>query len=396
MSSAAPKLGSAVAAGLRTQTIPGASVRAAVAVFPFVRENPYQRLLYNELATLGFDVVPDSDFKLRQLFAARGRIRVLHFHWPQNYYSWWRRPSRLQGLLSWPKLVLFAIRLAVARRLGYAIVWTIHEVLPHERRGRGVDNVGGRLLARAAHVLIAHDRGTVRRAEAILGVRADTIDIVPHASYIGVYPSGRSREAVRAELRLSHTAFVFLCFGHVRAYKDLDLLLSAFTSLSRPDVALVIAGLPFDAASADAVRRAGEKDTRIRPLLEFVPDERVAELFDACDASVLTRGDGGTSGALVLALSMGVPVVVADLADYTELTGGDDAAWLFRNGDESSLAAALATAADNADAARTKGTSALSRAERISWPQIATRTAGLLARAIDAATPTHAEPKRAQ
>jgi glycosyltransferase involved in cell wall biosynthesis len=396
MSSAAPKLSSAVDAGLRAESAPGPGAPAPVAVFPFIGENPYQGLLYREVAAFGFDILPDKDFKLRQLVASRGRIRVLHFHWPQNYYSWWRRPARLRSLLSWPKLLLFAIRLTVARRLGYAIVWTIHEVFPHERRGRGVDKLGARLLARAAHLLITLDRGTARRAEAVLGVRADRIEVVPHASMVGFYPAGRSRDVVRAELGIAEAAFVFLCFGHVRAYKELDLLLRAFASLPRPDLALVIAGLPMDAASAEAVRGAATADARIKPLLEFVPDERVAELFNACDAAVLTRGDGGTSGALVLALSMAVPVVVADVADYTELTGGDDAAWLFSKGDASSLGAALAAAAEDADIARAKGANALKRAERISWPQIGSRTAQLLARAIEVAAPRHTEPRRAR
>ena len=52
---------------------------------------------------------------------------------------------------------------------------------------------------------------------------------------------------------------------------------------------------------------AAAADERIKPLLEFIPDERVSELFAASDAAVCPRQDGGTSGALILALSMGVP-----------------------------------------------------------------------------------------
>ena len=54
-------------------------------------------------------------------------------------------------------------------------------------------------------------------------------------------------------------------------------------------------------------------------LLEFVPEERVAELFHACDAAVLPTGEAGTSGSLILALSMGLPVVAADVPTTREL-----------------------------------------------------------------------------
>jgi glycosyltransferase involved in cell wall biosynthesis len=357
-----------------------------VAAFPFIDENPYQELLYHELEP-GIRVVRDANFKLRDLVRSRHEVQILHFHWPQNYYSWWRRPAPLRPLLSWPKLALFAIRLVVARRLGYAVVWTIHEVFPHERVGGGVDVVGGMLLARGSHLLVAHDRGTAERAAA--GLRASTakIEIVPHASYMGVYPAGRSREEVRRELAIAEGAFVFLCFGHIRAYKDIDLLLRAFSSLTRQDVALVVAGLPLDEEAADSIRDAAARDPRIRPMLDFVPEARVAELFGASDAAVVARGDGGTSGSLVLALSMGLPVVAAALPDYAELTGGDEAGWLFEPREEASLVAALDAASADAQAAQRKGVAALDHARRFGWDEAGRQTAAALDRAAQRARP---------
>jgi beta-1,4-mannosyltransferase len=391
MDSAAPRPGSVV--GFRATALSGRAPDAneAVAVFPFIHENPYQELLYGELATHGIDAVADADFKLRRLLRQRGRVSALHFHWPQNYYTWWRQPARLRMALSWFKIALFGIRLALARALGFTIIWTIHEVFPHERSPRGVDRAGGRLLARASHLLIAHDRGTAARAMAELRADPALIEVVPHASYIGVYPAGRPREAVRAELGVSSESFTFLFFGHIRAYKGVQLLLAAFAQADLPDATLVMAGLPIDASSAEAVQGAAACDRRIKPLLEFVPDERVAELFAACDAAVLPRGDGGTSGALVLALSLGVPVVAARVPDYEEITGGEDAAWLFDVGDATSLAAALEAAARDAAAARGKGAVALEHAKALSWPEVGTRTATLFGSAIASVRQDHRE-----
>jgi beta-1,4-mannosyltransferase len=362
------------------------SSSTGIAAFPLISQNPYQRLLYSELSDLGFELLPDAHFKLRWLWAHRRGVGVAHFHWPQNQYRWWRQPASLRSLLSWFKIALFAARLGAARSLGYRIVWTIHEVYPHERSGGRVDRTGLRLLARFSHVLIAHDRGTALRAETELGVSAQRIQLVPHGSYIGVYPPGRSREEVRAELGLSPEAFVFLCFGHVRAYKEIDLLLAAFQAAAIENAALVVAGLAVDRRSAEAVRLAADRDERIKHLLEFIPDENVAELFAASDVAVLPRSDGGTSGALVLALSLGIAVVAARIADYEDLTGGDVAGWLFDPGDPDALRFALEASADRA-AARTKGAAGLSRAKSLRWPQIAARTAALI-RDGDPALPT--------
>jgi glycosyltransferase involved in cell wall biosynthesis len=359
---------------------PGIHVPPAegVAVFPLIEQNPYQRLLYAHFAAQGFGIVDDVDFKLRSLWKARGRVRFLHFHWPQNYYSWWRRPEFLRSALSWLKLPLFAVRMTAARMLGYRIVWTIHEVAPHERRGRGIDRVGSTILARGAHVLIAHDRGTVRRAHEQLGVPEERIDVIRHGSYVDVYPAGRPRGEVRRALGIPENAFVFLSFGHIRAYKDVDVLLAAFSRCTLPDARLVVAGLPLDAGSERVVHETAERDPRVSALLEFVPDDAVSELFEASDVAVLARGDGGTSGALVLALSLGIPVVASANPDYVELVG--EAGWTFPAGDAEALARTLEEAACSRDQFAARSAAARDQAASLDWRVIAAETGAALRR----------------
>jgi glycosyltransferase involved in cell wall biosynthesis len=112
--------------------------------------------------------------------------------------------------------------------------------------------------------------------------------------------------------------------------------------------------------------------------LEFVPDERVAELFGASDIAVVTRGDGGTSGALVLALSMGIPIIAPDRAAYEELTGNGSAAWYFKADDPYTLVRAIENAASNTQERKAKATAALGLAHALSWDEAARQTAALL------------------
>src|SRR4051794_20198158 len=282
-----------------------------VASFPPALEaNPYQRLLYEHLAAEGVELVDDADvnegwLRMSWLLRHRSSLEVLHMHWPQGLWRVERGGPALQRALAWVKLATLAVRLPLARRLGYRLVWTVHQVKPPESRKR-LDLAGARLLARNCDVLIAHDEDTAADARALL--RRDKIAIVPHGNYRGVYPPGRPAAEVRRELGLSPSTFVFLCFGEVRAYKGLDRLLDAWRSASLPDAALVVAGRPVDAASSEAVETAARADARIKPLLGFVPDERVTELFGACDAAVIARNPG-TSGSLILSLSLGRPVI---------------------------------------------------------------------------------------
>jgi beta-1,4-mannosyltransferase len=309
----------------------------------------------------------------------RRRVGLLHFHWPQGYW----RPQLRRGVpgkaAEAAYLLLFLVRLRVARFLGFRIAWTIHQVFPHERGAGRADNVGALALARACDVLLTHDRATASAAQAALGDAAGHLSIVAHGSYIGAYPPGRSRSEVRRELGLADDQLVFLHLGDIRAYKDVQRLLSAFRATDIEDVALVVAGSPVDDQSERAIREAAAADNRVRALLGFVPDAQISELYEAADIAVLARSDGGTSGSLILALSMGRPVVAADRPVYHELLYGEIAGWLFEAESTESLSGALERAARASAAERdAKGRAALARAKGLDWVGIGRRTARLL------------------
>jgi beta-1,4-mannosyltransferase len=352
--------------------------RPGIASFPApIPQNPYQRVLYEHLAARGFSLEPSRRLRIAYLWSARRRVGFLHFHWPQPYYASPIGTGRVRVLLSWVRIALLAVRLGAARALGYTIAWTVHEVLPHELLSRRLDLAAARLIAANSHVLIAHDEATARAVRDVLGAAGERVAIIPHGSFAGVYPEGAGRQEGREQLGISDNAFVLLAFGHIRRYKDIPLLLEAFSELDENGVSLVIAGPVMDDDAANAVRERAASDRRIRAVLEFVPDDRVAELFALSDAAVITRRDGGTSGALVLALSFGVPVVVAASPDYVQLAAGGAAAWTFEPGDVDSLSQALAAAASGADY-EAKAAAAQNRRHALGWDQVAEATAAAL------------------
>ena len=355
-----------------------------IASFPAVLStNPYQRLLYTELSHHGIELAPDAPFDLGWLRRSRGSVRILHFHWPQAFWRNERGPRPLRYVLSYPKLALFALRLAAAKRMGYRVVWTVHQVYPHERVGGPLDRLGARVLARAADLLLVHDRGTADTVAAELPGQAGKVAIVPHGPYTGVYPTGRDRATVRRELGLGDDTFAFLCFGDLRTYKGVAFALEAFEAADAPRAALVVTGGIGDGAQAKAVHAAAASDPRILDRLGFVPDARVAELFSACDAALLSRNDGGTSGSLILALSLGLPVVAARRPAYEELLNDEAAGWLFEPGDRASLAATLGCAATTDQAGlAAKRAAAAAQVARFRWDEIGARTAGLMRKAL--------------
>ena len=225
-------------------------------------------------------------------------------------------------------------------------------------------------MALSCDVLIAHDPATARQAKADL--HAGRVHVVPHPTYAGAYTPGRPRPQVRAALGILPDDFVFLSFGNIRPYKGMERTLSAFSKLTG-NVRLVVAGMPLDEAAGDQVRRAAESDPRIVPLLGFVADADVAELFEAADCVVIARVDAGTSGAVVLALSLGVPVVAHH--GYADILG--KAGWLFDGEDPGQLAAAMWEAAADPQISM-RARTASSRGSEWSWDAVGAQIAELL------------------
>ena len=283
-----------------------------VAAFPpRLRGNPYCELLYRGVASHGTHVEERAELSLRWVVRNRGRVQVLHLHWPELYYR--GRGGRVTARSA----SAFLAALFAARALGYRIVWTVHNALPHEHQGLA-DRLLRAVLCRTAR-LVVHGE-SARRALPGGGRRAA---VVPHGHYIDAYPHAIDETAARRRLGLGPDEQVLLCFGQLRAYKGVPELLAAFAALRQPGVRLVIAGHPADRAVADAVTRAAARDPRIVAHLAHVDNADVQVYFEAADWVVLPYREVTTSGSALLALSFGRPVVAPRRGCLADLDRAD-------------------------------------------------------------------------
>lgn len=349
----------------------GQPARAAVAPFPArLRDNPYCELLYRHVAALGVPVAGDARLEPDWLARRRDEVGVLHLHWPEFYY---RNPD---GSVSARSLGAFMASIVTALGLGYRIVWTVHNARPHEPRH--ADRLVRALLLRAAAPVVHCEA-----ARSSLGAAAARATVIPHGSYAGWYRDDVSRDEARARLGLPANARVLLAFGQIRPYKALAPLLHAVRTLDAPDVHLVVAGRPADAATGDALERlVGElADRRLHLHLGHVPDDEVQLYFRACDLVVLPYRRILTSGAAMLALTFGRGLVVPRLGCLGELED-DGCALAFDANDDAALVATLAAALETDPTAL--GVNARRRADRLGWDGIAAAYARVYAGALAA------------
>ena len=144
-----------------------------------------------------------------------------------------------------------------------------------------------------------------------------------------------TREAARAELAVEGDEFLFGSVGRLIPKKRFDLLLHAFSGLSRARLVLIGGGrerarleaLATQLGIADRVRFVGHVDNASRLLRAF-------------DAFVLPSGAEEAFGiALLEAMLAGVPVLASDAPGPSEVLG--ETGTQFREGDEAGLRKAL-------------------------------------------------------
>jgi len=120
-----------------------------------------------------------------------------------------------------------------------------------------------------------------------------------------------SRAEARQRLGIADEQPVALCFGFVRPYKGLDVIVDAWALTTQPCL-LVIAGEWWpDAAPLRAQIAASAAHARIMVHDHYIANEHVATYFAACDVVLLPHRSGSVSGVATLAALSGRPVITS-------------------------------------------------------------------------------------
>lgn len=285
-----------------------------------VRLNPYVRLLQTALLEAGVPCSTAEELGPLHLPLLPGVANVLHLHWLELLYS---APTTGRTIR---RLAAVLAGLAGVKARGGKIVYTVHNLHPHERDALALNRVANVALSALVDALHVHDEEAKLGAARVYG-RPDRIYVVPHGSYVGAYPNDCTRQEARARLGLAEGAFVYLCLGQVRRYKGIEDLIVAFKQLStigRSEAAacncqLILAGNIHDPVYAKSLSELTLGQEGIHTWFHYVDDTELQYYMNACDVCVLPYRDITTSGAAILAFSFGKPVVAPALGGFPAL-----------------------------------------------------------------------------
>ncbi len=267
--------------------------------------NPYQHLMMQGLRRAGLEIQHGASDKFFALLktAIQHRPDYLHLDWLHQYYL------RRKEWMTWVQFPFFVAEVFIIRKiLRVRLVWTLHNIFPHDWPTHGPYQWGRQYFAAQCEWIRVFDEGTVSRASRALKVPAEKFQVVPEGSYVGYYPDQTDREAARKKLGLPKDKRIFLYLGLIKPYKGVLELVETFRECRLSNVLLVIAGRAMDPGYWQKVQAKAQHSSVI--LKEgFVPDEELQYYFHAADVAVLPFQRIENSGSAILAMGFCKPVI---------------------------------------------------------------------------------------
>jgi glycosyltransferase involved in cell wall biosynthesis len=351
---------------------------------------PYDHSLAAALARAGasvelstsrptYDAPVAEGFELREDFYRRAMARDRS----TNARRAWRLAEHLPDMLRhrhvggrgvdvvhYQWLTLEALDAALLAR-GVPCVFTSHNVL---RRGDARWREQGlRRVADAVDAVVVHTRAGAREMADRYGADPAKVHVIPHGAFD--YLTRQPHEVPLPPELAAVEGPVILCFGILRPYKGVDVLIEAFEEIEGAE--LWIVGRPWmdTAPLRAAAARAGGT---VRFVDRFVAEAELPAYFRRADVVALPYRDIDQSGVLYTALAFGKAIVASAIGGFVEVADDQEALIPVPPGDPRALRAALAElVADPAARASQESHAAEAAAGPYSWDEAARLTLAL-------------------
>lgn len=289
--------------------------------------NPYQTQLYAALRPFAAAKSGSVADALQLLDNRAQRPVLFHLHWEHQVFI-----DAQQSVED------FLDGLAAFKDAGGKIIWTLHNLSPHEKYPEQdlADLIGG--LTGLADIIHLHS------LEAVVAVRqertlpASKIRVIPHGNYRGSYPVV-PRDSARAALGIENAGMVLLLPGRIAQYKNPQGVVAAFQRIAGPDDRLIVAG-----HFANGLQLDTNGDGRILLKEGFASAEDLATFTAAADFVVLPYVRSLTSGSAILAATLGRGVLGPSCPGLRDVVSSGTTGVLYDADGEDALAVAMAEA----------------------------------------------------
>lgn len=202
----------------------------------------------------------------------------------------------------------FIIPILYSLKKRFLLVSTIHDVILHSDQNNIFLNMTTSLISKYSDLIFVH--GNKLKSElGEKGISKSKIVVVPHGDYSFFDDIGQ--ENVPEEEN------TILFFGRILEYKGLEYLIKA-----EPLIASKISNFKvIIAGNGDFSKYKNMIDNmdHFEIINEYIPDEKVSELFQRASVVVLPYIEGSQSGIVPIAYSFKKPVIVTDVGCISDV-----------------------------------------------------------------------------
>lgn len=201
-----------------------------------------------------------------------------------------------------------------AKKQGTKIVWVFHNRVPHDSKdiNRDIDNI--QFLIDIADCICILSKGS----REILKQYASNLEekkviYLPHQDFKGMY--GYIRNPVLDKIQ-KNTDMVFACYGLIRPYKNIEIVIHAFREFNKnKNCKLIIAGKPSDFEYVNKLEKL-VSDESILFIPEYIPSSMMGTYIECADVLVMPYDvkSSMNSGAMIMAFSYQRTVITADIS----------------------------------------------------------------------------------
>ncbi|GGM42602.1 glycosyltransferase [Microbacterium saperdae] len=262
----------------------------------------------NHFVNLFTGAVSSDDVQIHYFtprYVIAGRIDVFSLHWPELLA---KGSSPVKQLVKYALLSILIVRIVVAR---IPVLYTVHNEAPHEATRSRWQRFFYRRITR-----LVTFRAYLNEAE--------TNDYT-HGCVVlhGAYPVKPSTSRP-----LRSPVPNVLCFGNVRPYKGLELVIGAAKIADPSTVSFRIVGAGNDENYLQQLRRQGADVQGLSLEFGYLDDDDLLACIAQSSAAILPYRHMYNSGVALLALSAGRPILVPDSPANAALASEIGTSWV--------------------------------------------------------------------
>ena len=279
-----------------------------------VQDNPYIPTLVSAIKKKNIDV------KNCNVLNPNINQAVLHVHWLERIFH--TRLGSRSNLVA--KLFSYNVLRAAerTRRAGGKVVWTAHNLYPHDNLNDGQrkvwDEFSRDFWALVSDVFTLSSTAESQIKQELPQVSNKQFHLVYHQNFVDFFKGFAEKRTFRTRHGIPDDAILFSLTGYLKPYKQVDNVIRHFLDANIKNAYLVVAGRCSESylATLESSRR-GMRTVVILPK-SFSHGEMV-DLVSSSDASVFNFRRIFNSGSVISSLSVGTPVILSRTPGMLEL-----------------------------------------------------------------------------